>query len=361
MISCIAAAESERSLSTMKVSNQFLNAFVWTALLWQSSSSGISMEFVCNYWHGTGHIGDSSDCQAWAYCSNNKLVGRGYCPKGYFHDAPSGMCELAREVRCVPQDWERCAQQKEGDYLAEPFDCRKYKKCGDDEVYSCADGYLFSNRLQTCVSSAAGCPQRSIDICAFMPSGTTVGDPQNCGLYLECLNGASMLKVCTAQRYYNYKNGICQTLKPEHCGEDGFEVVKKQPPATDANVCAEFYQSDRSGDQFISDSLTCQGYYTCSSQYAIGKWHSCPLGKHFQWWSQKCVNPDTYSCPFDRCANLNSTFVTAINTGCTEYIFCKNQTSNRLLKCPDDYPYFDEKRGVCVDKYPNYTVCFMND
>ncbi|KAM8707962.1 hypothetical protein ACLKA7_015001 [Drosophila subpalustris] len=322
------------------------------------------MEQVCSFWHGTGYIGNSRDCQGWGYCQNNKLVARGYCPESYYHDSRSGICKLAKDVECAPQEWEFCAMIKSGEYVADPFDCQQYKRCdgeGDDEdVHYCPGGHVFSNRLQTCVSSAGGCPQKNLDLCAYMPSGTTLGDPLNCGLYLECDNGSGTVGVCSASRYYNYKTGHCQTTQPEYCGEDGYKPNKIQPRATDADVCANFYQSDRSGNQFISDALTCHGYYTCSSQYFIGKWHSCPLGTHFQWWSQKCVSPDSYSCPFDRCGNLNTTFVSVINTGCTEYIFCKNQTSYKLLKCPEDYPYFDEKLGVCVDTFPNYTVCFMD-
>ncbi|EDV97209.1 GH16715 [Drosophila grimshawi] len=325
---------------------------------------------ICSYWPGTGYIGDSSDCQGWGHCANNKLTARGQCPDSRFFDVYSGTCQQAHLVRCAPQHWELCAKRQSGEYVADPLDCRKYKICddewhsdADDELNYCAEGYVFSNSLQTCVSNVGGCPQETLDICAFMPNGNTLGDPLNCGLYKECQNGMGIPQACTAARYYNYKNGRCQLIRPKHCpsGEgDSYRPARNPPPLTDVSVCAKFYQDDTLGVQHISDAQTCYGYYTCNFRNAVARWHSCPWGTHFQWWSQKCVSPESYSCPYDRCGNLNAPFVSAINSGCTEYISCRNQISHRLAKCPEDYPYFDEKMGECVEYSLNYTVCFMN-
>lgn len=348
------------------VSSQWLRAILLAVQLWQVCLS-LSLEQLCNYWPGSGYVGDPGDCKSWGYCKNNKLAARGHCQDDLYYDSLSGKCDKAHLARCAPQHWELCAGRQSGEFVADPLDCRAYNKCdnegNDDGLRLCAEGFVFSNRLQTCVSSANGCPQETFSICAYMQSGTTVGDPLNCGLYLECEGGRGTRRACTGARYYNYKTLRCQPTQPEYCPNDdsSYRPVRHPPPAVDVSVCARFYDDDHSGIQLISDGLTCHGYYQCSSKHFVGKWHSCPHGTHFQWWSQRCVSPQAYSCPYDRCGNLNSTFVTAINTGCTQYIHCYNQISQNIIQCPEAYPYFDERGGVCSKYFPNYIVCYMEN
>ncbi|XP_030571392.1 peritrophin-44 [Drosophila novamexicana] len=348
----------------MRVSSRWLHAIVFVVPLWQTC--GLAMNQICSYWPGSGYIGDPSDCHSWGYCKNNKLSAKGECPNGLFYDAQSGTCQQAHLVRCAPQYWELCAQRRRGEYVSDPLDCRKYKQCDEEggkiEENYCAGGYVFSNRLQTCVSSANGCAEETLSICGYVQNGTTLGDPLNCGLYLECQSGTGIRRACTAARYYNHNTGRCQTTRPNHCpsDENSYKPANYPPPAMDASVCTDFYQDNHSGIQLITDAQTCHGYYTCGSKYVLGIWHSCPHGTHFQWWSQKCVTPESYSCPYDRCGNLNSSLVAGINSGCSEYIYCQDQTSQQIGKCPEELPYFDEKRGACIRDFPNYTVCFMD-
>ncbi|XP_023171332.2 peritrophin-44 [Drosophila hydei] len=349
----------------MKVSSRWLNAIFLAVQLWQAC--GLSVEQLCNFWPRSGYVGDPRDCQSWGYCKNNKLAARGRCHNNLYYDSQSGRCDKAHLVRCAPQYWELCAQSQSEEYFADPLDCTTYNKCDNEgNNYGqrfCAEGFVFSNRLQTCVSSGNGCPQETVSICAYMQSGTTVGDPLNCGLYLECEGGRGIRRACTGARYYNYKRDRCQPTQPKYCPPDGssYKPVKYPPPSVHVSVCASFYPDNDSGVVLISDAETCHGYYECNSKHFVGKWRSCPHGTHFQWWSQRCVRPESYSCPYDRCGNLNATFVAAINTGCSEYIQCNNQISHNIIKCSEAYPYFDERRSVCSKDFPNYTVCYMED
>ncbi|KMY99108.1 peritrophin-44 [Drosophila simulans] len=321
---------------------------------------GFSMEDKCKLWAGTGYIGDPSDCQAWGYCQDNKLIDRRSCTEGLLYSFRNGTCKRASDTICQSQLSEICASLEPWNYVANPADCRRFVKCADldDPTWGdCGVGQVFSNKKQTCLEEVAGCPQDNI--CSHMKDGSFVGDPNSCQSYYKCHNGFGTLLNCSVGRYFNRKSGNCQSWVPHYCSKDDEENLLT-PPSTDHNICSKYYPRDRDGVQLLPDLMTCYGYYSCTSQFDVGQWTNCPWGLHFEWWSQRCGSPKDNSCSYDRCANRNQLMVATINTNCREFTICQDNRSMSSQKCPDDYPYFNELLGQCTDKYPNHRVCYMD-
>uniref|UniRef100_A0A6P4FLE2 Peritrophin-44 n=1 Tax=Drosophila rhopaloa TaxID=1041015 RepID=A0A6P4FLE2_DRORH len=319
-----------------------------------------SMEEKCKFWAGKGYIGDPSDCQAWGYCQNNKLIEQRTCTEGLLYNFRDGTCKPASEAMCHSHLSEICSELEPGDLVADPANCRRFVECDNinNPIWSyCAEGQVFSNKHQKCLEEISGCPQDNI--CSYMVDGSFVGDSKTCRNYFKCYNGFGIQLNCSSGRYFNRKTGKCQSWRPNYCHNDE-ETPLVTPLASDFHMCSKYYQEDRSGVQLISDLLTCYGYYTCTSRFDKGQWSSCPWGQHFEWWSQRCGSPKDNSCSYDRCGNVNQVKMTAINTGCREYTICQGYRSIKSQECPEDFPYFNEITQHCTDEFPNHRVCYMD-
>ncbi|EDW94221.2 peritrophin-44 [Drosophila yakuba] len=341
----------------MRVSQCGFHLGVILALL--AEITGFSMEEKCKFWAGTGHIGDPSDCRAWGFCQDNQLIERRSCTEGLLYNFRDGTCKKPSDVNCHSQISEICACLQPWNYIANPADCRRFAKCEDFEYPTwkdCGVGRVFSNQEQTCLEEVAGCPQDNI--CTHMKDGSLVGDPNSCRSYFKCHNGFGIQLNCSVGRYFNRNTGNCQSWLPHYCSKE--EELLLTPPATNYHICSTYYPRDRDEVQLLPDLMTCHGYYSCTSQFDVGQWSSCPWGQHFEWWSQRCGSPKDNSCSYDRCGNRNQLMVTTINTGCREFTICQDSSSQSSQKCPQDYPYFNEVLGQCTDEFPNHRVCYMD-
>ncbi|XP_037718557.1 peritrophin-44 [Drosophila subpulchrella] len=342
----------------MRVSLWTLHLAIFLAFV--AESRGFLMEMKCKLWAGNGYIGDPSDCQAWGFCQDNKLIERRGCNEGLLYNFRKGTCEKAADVMCHSNLAEICANLQLGGYAADPANCRRFVKCDDidDPIWrDCGDDQVFSNKLQSCVQETSGCPQDNI--CSYIKDGSFVGDLNSCQSYYKCHNGFATEMNCSAGRYFNRKSGNCQSWLPEYCSKDD-EIAPETPLSTNFHICSKYYQKDLSGVQLLPDLKTCYGYYACTSELDLGRWSSCPWGQHFEWWSQRCGEPKDNSCSYDRCGNINQLMVTTINTGCREYTVCQDYRSKRSEKCPEEFPYFNEISQRCTDKFPNHRVCYMD-
>ncbi|XP_017059795.1 peritrophin-44 [Drosophila ficusphila] len=329
-------------------------------ITWLAEIQGFSMEEKCKHLAGKGYIGDPSDCRAWGFCQDNKLSGRSNCNEGLLFNFRDGTCRNVSNANCHSDTSEICAKLQPEDYIADPANCRRYIQCkdiGENSWIDCGEGQVFSNEMQTCLEEVSGCPQDNI--CSYMKDGSLVGNPNTCRSYYKCQNGFGIQINCTGGRYFNRKTGLCQIWMPDYCDQDE-DLLWEMPPSQDYHICNKYYQMDRDGAQLIPDLMTCYGYYNCTSQFDKGQWSSCPWGKHFEWWSEKCGSPKDNSCSYDRCGNVNQFLMATINTGCQEYTICQDNRSMKSEKCPTDVPYFDELLWRCTKEFPNYRVCFMD-
>ncbi|XP_034481819.1 peritrophin-44 isoform X1 [Drosophila innubila] len=312
-------------------------------------ANGYTMENMCEQWWGEGYIGNPTDCNSWGYCQKQKVISRGSCGKGLVFDSASSTCQYNYKVACSTSVASTCSALTNPAYMADPSDCSKYAYCfgnGKSQIQKCPAGQVYAANNNSCIWGPT-CPQNSI--CRFMPNNIYVGDPTNCGSYLQCLNGYGIPGSCPSTHFYNAATGNCETTNPctNNGGNptDGDSNIVTLPPSQTA--CT------RATTTFVTDKATCYGFYSCSPQ-TMGVWGTCPYGTIYNPSKNQCVSPNAYPCWFNRCQNTNLTYAALKNTGCEQYVYCPNGAQGT---CPSGYPYFDEVYQKCVPNKPSYAIC----
>ncbi|KMZ00704.1 peritrophin-44 isoform X2 [Drosophila simulans] len=333
-------------------------------LLMASQASGYTMSDLCKQWSGIGFIGNPSNCRAWGYCKNQEVVSWGTCDGDLVFNAQTGSCASPNTTACSTSAVKTCASVKSPMYVANPLNCTEYGYCdgtGQISYGDCGTGAVFSASSRSCVWGPA-CPQDSI--CRFMLSNIYVGDPNQCGNYINCVNGYGTSAKCssTANPYYNRVTGLCQSTNP--CTGEGSnsgnsdQFTVGQPSST---ACAKtaFDASPEltvNGEsvtyRYVSDGSTCYGYYYCADADATGYWNQCPTGTQFNVKAGKCVSPASFVCTYNRCGNVNNPFMAV--KGCTSYTIC---SSGLTGNCPTASPFYDEVNNICTTTKPEYEIC----
>ncbi|KAL7732985.1 hypothetical protein ACLKA6_002794 [Drosophila palustris] len=319
--------------------------------LWKAN--GYTMENMCAQWSGEGYIGNPTDCTKWGYCRANKVISQGSCAKGQVFESSSATCQYATKTPCSTSVAQTCSAITNPSYMADPTDCNKYAYCfgnGKSSVQKCPAGQVYASNNNTCVWGPT-CPQSSI--CQFMPNNIYVGDPNNCGSYLQCLNGYGIPGKCNTAPYlyFNPATGSCQVTNicngnVNNPNDGDLNIVTLQPSPTACNGVA-------AGSTFISDKTTCYGFYSCAEK-TLGSWGACPYGTSYNPKLNRCVSPNTFACWSNRCQNTNMTYATLKNSKCQQYVYCPNGV---IGTCPSGFPYFDEVYQKCVPDSPEYGIC----
>ncbi|XP_005181187.1 peritrophin-44 isoform X2 [Musca domestica] len=337
------------------------------ALQMQCASAGYSMAETCLY-YGEGYIADPDQCNGWGYCKGGELIAQGTCPGTYLYNQKTAQCDFPENVKCASKLESTCSVVTSPIYLADPDDCTKACYCnnGTYSCTTCPQYQVFDPTKRACVySNQYNCPANSI--CRLVPDGKWVADPLKCGNYLACLDGSGTSKECPDNLFFNqFKNmcaieSICPTeTEPPSTASVGPGVEKPLPDSKTA--CAENPndKTDTTSKFYVEDGKSCMGYYYCEKAGETGIWGKCPLGTHFNQADQNCVTPYTVDCKYDRCGNINQTYVSVL--GCADYYYCINQTKQVGMggNCANNnpnYPYFSEAQGACVDVDPKFAIC----
>lgn len=308
---------------------------------------------MCKQMSNKGYIGNPTDCTKWGYCRSQQLVSWGTCGDGLVFEASSGTCQWATDVPCSTSVTQTCKNLKTPGLMADPTNCNNYAYCfgnGTSQVQKCPDGQNYAANNQSCIWGP-DCPQDTI--CRFMLTNMFVGDPNNCGQYLQCIQGYGTSGYCKQQtagtpRYFNVVTNKCQDENP--CGSSNTDTGTEAttiPPTTATTCTAD------STDKFVSDGATCSGFFNCEKTTAP-TWGVCPFGTAFDQTVQKCVSPAAVACEWDRCANTNLTFAAKYGTNCKTYEIC---ASGNFADCNSDFPYYDEVNNKCVTEEPDYPIC----
>ncbi|XP_017080215.1 peritrophin-44 [Drosophila eugracilis] len=334
-------------------------------LLIAAQASGYTMDDLCKQWSGTGYIGNPSNCRGWGYCKNQEVVAWDTCPNGEVFNAQTGSCANASTTICTTSSEKTCSSVVSPMYVADTQNCSQYCYCdgkGGLAYGNCGTGGVFSQSSGKCVWGPA-CPQDTI--CQFMLSNIFVGDPNNCGSYLKCVNGYGTSTKCESPLYYNAATGNCQKTNPcdgtsdnsntntgdftiGQAAEGVCSSTTKKAPVKRAAAAAD------ADAEYVSDKTTCYGYYYCASDTATtGYWNKCPTGTHFDPTLSKCVSPASYACPYNRCGNVDTTFMAVVNTDCASYTICSSGTEG---DCPTGTAY-DEVHDLCTTTKLTYPVC----
>ncbi|KAH8379333.1 hypothetical protein KR009_004224 [Drosophila setifemur] len=319
------------------------------------------MEQMCAQMSGTGYVGNPSSCHGWGYCQGQKLVGWGTCKDNLVYNSQTGSCGFANKTVCATSAVSTCTAAASPMVVADPNNCNQYCVCdgkGTLQYGSCGTDGVYAANNQTCVWGPT-CPQSTI--CQFMLNDIYVGDPDNCGQYLQCLNGYGYAGSCASGKTYNLQNGFCQSTN--QCLEDGSSGSTTDGEFTvgqvSTTICGSGYDTAETLDdvtyKFVSDGTTCYGFYYCEDAESNGIWNSCATGTHFNPKLGKCVSPATYACPYNRCGNVNAAFMTKLATNCESYWLCSKTSTTGT--CPTGNQFYDEVHDICTSTNPKYAVC----
>ncbi|XP_017012301.2 peritrophin-44 [Drosophila takahashii] len=333
-------------------------------LLMAAQASGYTMEQMCAQWSGEGYVGNPSNCRAWGYCKGQMLVSWGTCPDDYIYNSQTGICADASTTICSTSATKTCESAASPMYVANPMNCTEYCYCdgkGGLEYGACQEG-LYSASSISCIY-ANSCPQDTI--CRFMQSNIYVGDPDNCGSYIACLNGYGTSAKCADNLFYNAATGMCQKASVTCNGDDSNSGNAGQFTVgyTNSSGCpADYFKASEEitvdGEvqdyKYVSDWTTCYGFYYCANAGATGVWNQCPTGTHFDPTKGECVSPAAYACPHNRCGNINNPFMAVSDTTCNTYTVCSTGATGN---CPTTAQFYDEIHNICTTKNPGYAVC----
>ncbi|KAH8364576.1 hypothetical protein KR084_008445, partial [Drosophila pseudotakahashii] len=332
-------------------------------LMMAAQASGYSMEQMCAQWSSDGYVGNPSNCRAWGYCKSQALVGWGTCENNMIFNSQTGRCGDPATTICSTSATKTCASATSPMYVANPMNCTEYCYCdgeGGLDYGACTEG-LYSASSISCVY-ASTCPQDTI--CRFMQSNIFVGDPDNCGSYISCVNGYGTSTKCADNLFYNAANGLCQKTNPctssdGNSGNAGqFTVGYTNSSGCNTayfNASAVITKNDvKQTYRYVSDWATCYGFYYCSDAEAEGVWNQCPTGTQFDPSLGECVSPATFACPHNRCGNINNPFMAVSGTTCNSYTVCSTGSTGT---CPTANAFYDEIHNICTTENPGYTVC----
>lgn len=319
------------------------------------------MAQTCQYL-SQGYIANPDNCQSYGYCSGGQLLGNQTCNEGYLFNSYQGACMNATTVICSTNTDDICLNVPNNQIIADPDNCANFCQCinGKPSCNTCGSNLVFNPTLVQCVyPSQYSCPSGSI--CQLVPNNMFVGDPENCGNYIRCNNGAGASTKCpTATDKFDPIRGGCSPTYTCSSGGGGTTGPTTGPgvlsPLPNSAAACSAYSTTGAATQYFGDGQTCMGYYACTSASGPGAWSKCQTNLHFNPTRQECVSPLSYNCPYDRCGNMQGQFMA--KAGCLEYYSCTNQTTVATAACTDPvYKYFDESKPGCTNVLPTYTIC----
>jgi hypothetical protein len=325
-------------------------------------AQGYSMQDTCMYVKNNTYIGNPTNCAGWGFCRNGMLLASGNCSSGYLYNTRTGICDYPSNVQCQTTVEQMCASFTSPQFVANPNNCNQYCYCNSTsiECANCPMGQSFQVSTTSCVwNSAASCSANSI--CRLVQDNAFVQNPAQCGQYIGCYDGSSPNgpQSCSEPSFtYDTSTGTCGPTNT--CNAQNIPPSSNGPFPQNTQAC-----TNAASGTYISDGQTCGGFYYCDPTDSTqnGLWGKCPMGTHFNpnatATNGECVSPFTYNCPYNRCMNLNQSYVA--EPGCLTFSYCQNQqTVIKGLKCTDvntATPYFNEYYGSCMATNANVTIC----
>ncbi|XP_061390505.1 mucin-2-like [Musca vetustissima] len=384
------------------------------------------------------------NCALYIVCYNNTEY-LGGCPKGQYFDVLKGMCSsegnsqsclygsttempTSTTTTTTPKpNMGPCYGVANGGKVPYPNNCRKYIECHDPipVAMECPEGLEFNSDLGECVrpedancsikttttetpttttsssitnTSTTNTPTTTeyttsspANICADLPTGSTITYPADCSKYYMCLNGNAVLVSCMPNTYYNPASGECDTSSPTQCRE-GLPT----PPTTEllptttttelpttssttttpANICADLPTGST-----ITYPADCSKYYMCLNGNPVLV--SCMPNTYYNPASGQCDTSSPTQCREDQQSTSTTesptttdlhttsssttselpTTTTSTSTTTTESnpsenngnICCGHKTGTLL-----PYPGNNTKYVICLYPVPEVAECLAN-
>uniref|UniRef100_A0A1I8P0D5 Chitin-binding type-2 domain-containing protein n=1 Tax=Stomoxys calcitrans TaxID=35570 RepID=A0A1I8P0D5_STOCA len=310
-------------------------------------------EHLCTLVADGTKLKDPSSCSVHIECRN----GHGFkftCADNLWFDRNTGHCVEPESIKCLSS--QPCLG-KHKVFTPDPYSCNGYYYCenGEGKPGVCGNGMFFNPETLNCVKDfSCNIEMLPEDYCNIVPEGVFIKVPETCQEYQTCWNSQLHNGSCSKGFYFNAQKGICDLPQNVECSEKEPENPPNVPCYSDG--------------VFISDGISCNGYYYCSAKKEGGgfdKIHGkCPVGRFFD--SQEggqCLPRANVSCSFDRCVTKGTDRIEMVNVqgdGCRGYAMCQHGEEIGRNECPEGR-YFDETFELCVKEEVKYTACAIDD
>jgi len=306
-----------------------------------------------------------NSCTHWVSCpatAGGSDYDEGACVFGLYYNKDNEKCEPLTRVNCPyseTQNTNRCAQQKDGTFLADETDCSHYIYCsGGGELRSACPGDLvFNAERGACVyRTDYNCPkpseQRIADpICRSVPNDISFAHEHECAKYHMCQAGVLSTFECDYDKAFDHLSGKCVPTAEVKC------LAGAKMPEPENTICGT-KEDPRVG--YFSDQQSCSGYFLCGEPHDgtpdRHPYHlRCDNGYFFDSKRLSCRDRVNVKCTFDRCEGMGNKYVN-IAGDCAAYAYCKDGVVERTGTCAANY-YFDERSQGCTSQNINYAAC----
>ncbi|XP_011291528.2 peritrophin-44-like [Musca domestica] len=315
-----------------------------------SRSSNFSPDTICPLLPDGTKIKDPRYCNVYIVCQNDTSTS--YSCGQQFFDRDTGECVDPATIDCLSSN--PCAKKPTG-FVADPYSCSNYYYCsnGVGTLGQCSTGLNYNPDTNNCVRNFS-CEITMLpeDYCNIVPEGVFIKVPGSCTEYQLCWRTELLNGTCPDGFYYDAYRGGCDYPSNVECVEHNSQL----PNIPEDVKCSE-------AGVFISDGVTCNGYFYCSSigEGEFGMRHgNCPVDRFFDPADGgQCVPRTDIVCEHNRCVTLGMDFIQmASNTGdgCRGFSLCQNGQTIGQASCPSG-EYFDEWSQLCVDHVIDYVAC----
>lgn len=301
---------------------------------------------ICKNQKNGFHINPPDGCSSYRRCTNGRTVDIFRCPNGQYFDPDEKNCVVEKfpeRRKClVMGKTPECVNATQGPHqdLTANSQCQKYYFCiyGYRVEYKCSPDKVFNG--YRCVSkSSYSCPSQESNSCTSAPDGYYTNRQEGCRSYYYCSSGHKINYLC--EEGYMFDGAKCtKASRGSQCSKD--------------SICAG------KPDGYYADlESNCRDYVYCVNNDK-GNLLTCRNNNIFN--GEKCVSPDTYTCPSNNnhkelncvpkdCAGecVVDGFFPDIESGCKDYFFCIGGKKS-MLSCSGGQVFNGE---ICVaeEKY----------
>ncbi|GLV44877.1 uncharacterized protein CBL_14551 [Carabus blaptoides fortunei] len=287
---------------------------------------------VWNCWRRTCTLPIGND-----HCCKKKNVNGKFsaCPFIGVKSADPTNCGYYYECNVFSTVLKSCPNGKNFDVWAE--------ECKPKEKAICMDGIEGQNSITPTVTVSTATPTPTKTPIKICNNGKKVVDVNDCNSYYQCESNAAVKKTCRFNFVWNCWVKMCTLpFGVNHC-------CKKR------NVNGKFTACPVLGSK-SPDPSNCRKYYECSVFGAVLK--SCPNGKRFDVWSEKCKPEQEATC-MDNIEEQNSSTRTEGPTATpsnsiestTHSPFCP-QEGTKIPNTADCKSYFECNKDGQLEKKP---------
>ncbi|XP_013101465.1 peritrophin-44 [Stomoxys calcitrans] len=294
-------------------------------------------------------IKDPRYCNVYIVCMNDTSVS-GSCGDQFF-DLNTGLCVDPDTIDCISSN--PCAKQSTG-FAPDPYSCNGYYYCsnGVGTHGECSSGLNYNPDTNNCIRNFP-CEITMLpdDYCNIVPVGAFIKVPDSCTQYQTCWQSQLLNGTCPTGFLFDAFRGDCDYPQNVNC-------VDKNNPEIPVEV------SCNQTGVFISDGVTCNGYFYCGEKNDEGDYKmihgNCPVDRFFVATNGgECLPRTSIRCPYDRCVTLGLDFMQMANIdddGCIGFAICQYGKEISRAECPQGQ-YFDEMAQLCVDEEITYAAC----